>query len=229
MKKENNYLLPLQKEFEKNANPEKAVWMEKYLKNQFSFFGLSSPQRIEVQKNFIKTYGMPDTEIIEDVIKECWKREQREYQYFAMTMYETYQKKKKYYNISLIEYMVLNKSWWDTVDLVASHIARDYFKINPGETETVTGMWNKSSNMWLQRTSLLFQLKYKTATNVKLLEDYILHLSGEKDFFIRKAIGWLLREYSKTDPEFVKDFTSKNKLSELSKKEALKVINRKAK
>jgi 3-methyladenine DNA glycosylase AlkD len=84
-----------------------------------------------------------------------------------------------------------------------------------------------SGNMWLQRTALLFQLKYKKATDVNLLSDYILRLQGSKEFFINKAIGWILREYSKTDPDWVIQFVQNNNLANLSRREALKWIDRK--
>ncbi len=84
-----------------------------------------------------------------------------------------------------------------------------------------------SGNMWLQRTALLFQLKYKKATDTKLLTDYILKLQGSKEFFINKAIGWILREYSKTESDWVIEFVKKHQLAPLSHKEALKWLNRK--
>lgn len=93
----------------------------------------------------------------------------------------------------------------------------------------LTTRWMNSDNMWLQRTCLLFQLKYKTSTDTQLLSSFIKPLSSSNEFFIRKAIGWALREYSKTDPDFVIQFTKENTLSGLSEREALKWLRNKGK
>ncbi len=128
--------------------------------------------------------------------------------------------------IRLIEFMVTHKSWWDTIDYIAAWHAGKYFQNYPKEILPVTERWMKSSNFWLQRSALLFQLKYKSNTNFDLLTNYILRLKGEKEFFIRKAIGWVLREYSKTDSEKIKGFVASNDISNLSKTEALKWLKR---
>ena len=125
------------------------------------------------------------------------------------------------------EFMIINKSWWDTVDMIASHLVGTHFKRFPGLIPAYTEKWMASGNFWLQRTALLFQLKYKKETDVELMSDLIKRLAGEKEFFIRKAIGWVLREYSKTDPEIVINFVENQQLSNLSRTEALKVNNRK--
>ena len=125
-----------------------------------------------------------------------------------------------------MEYCLLNKSWWDTVDCIASEWLGPYFKMFPEKIQSVTLSWNTSSNKWLQRSSIMFQKAYKKNTDTELLVKYILHCSKSKDFFIQKAIGWALREYSKTDSEWVKQFVNKNELATLSKREALKRINR---
>ena len=129
--------------------------------------------------------------------------------------------------IEFIEFMIVNKPWWDTVDWVASHHAGTYFKMFPHLIREKTGAWMNSENIWLQRSALLFQLKYKRHTDEKLLFDYILKLKDSKEFFIRKAIGWALREYSKTAPESVVHFVETTELSGLSRREALKWLKRK--
>ena len=129
--------------------------------------------------------------------------------------------------INLYVFMITNKSWWDTVDFIASNLVGTYLKRFPGQTETLTTQWMKSENIWLQRTCLLFQLKYKSETNTELLHQFINQLSASNEFFIRKAIGWILREYSKTNPDFVVDYVEKYPLSGLSQREALKWLNNK--
>ena len=147
---------------------------------------------------------------------------EREWQYFGIELLMHYKKQWKISTIKLVEYGITHKSWWDTVDYIADAWAGEYFKLFPQRIITVTGKWNQSNHMWLQRCSLLFQKKYKKSTDTKLLGRYIIQLSGSKEFFIRKAIGWILREYAKTDPEWVKKFVASTELSPLSRREALK-------
>ena len=113
------------------------------------------------------------------------------------------------------------------VDFIAGTLAGTHFNLYPELIKPVTGRWMKSGNIWLQRSSLLFQLKYKNQTDTRLMFKYIRSLSSSKEFFIQKAIGWVLRQYSKTDPETVIQFVEAHQLPPLSKREALKVINRK--
>jgi 3-methyladenine DNA glycosylase AlkD len=120
--------------------------------------------------------------------------------------------------------MLLNKSWWDTVDHACTELISPYFKLFPEEINKITGKWNKSKNFWLQRSSIMFQKKYRKDTDTVLLAKYILAHAKSKEFFVQKAIGWALREYSYVDPKWVSDFVRKNKLAPLSEREALKRI-----
>ena len=129
-------------------------------------------------------------------------------------------------DIKLIEYMIINKSWWDTIDFLSPKILGKYFKLYPDEIEKNTQKWILSNNIWLKRSAILFQLKYKETLNTDLLYRIIVPLSNSKEFFINKAIGWILREYGKTNKEWVINFVKKNKLSNLSNREALKHINK---
>ena len=120
--------------------------------------------------------------------------------------------------------MITQKSWWDTVDSMASDITGPYFQRYPEQIRPVTGGWNRSRNIWLQRSSLLFQKAWKKETDKERLASYILHLSKSTEFFVQKAIGWSLREYAKTDPDWVRSFVKSHQkeLAPLSKREALK-------
>ena len=120
--------------------------------------------------------------------------------------------------------MVTHKSWWDTVDFIAVKLMGAYFITYPDQKKVCISKWLKSNNIWLQRSALLFQLKYKSAIDTQLLSSSINYLLGSKEFFINKAIGWILREYSRTNPIWVMAFVDKTALSNLSKKEALRLI-----
>lgn len=123
--------------------------------------------------------------------------------------------------------MITHKSWWDTIDFIASNLVGAYFKHFPEVKVNTIKKWLASENIWKQRTALLFQLKYKDQLDTSLLKYIIISLLGSDEFFINKAIGWILREYSKTNPEWVLSFTAENKLDKLSQREALKWLNRK--
>jgi 3-methyladenine DNA glycosylase AlkD len=216
-----DYLQPLINELNSSANPKKAEWSEKYLKNQFKFFGLESRTFKALLKNFIKIHKLPDINKLEEISFTLWEMEEREFQYCAIIIMDKLSKKFRKDDIHWIQKLIVSKSWWDTVDGLATWICGQYFKMYPDQV-TITQDWIDSGNMWLQRTALIFQLKYKENTNTELLSKYIIQLAEHKDFFIRKAIGWILREYSKTNKLWVREFVSNHKLSGLSFREATK-------
>jgi 3-methyladenine DNA glycosylase AlkD len=221
------YLKPLSELFQQNANQEIAFFMKKYMKGQYEYFGIKSPERRELKKEFLQIHGFPPPEILSAIVKECWELPQREFQYFIMEVLERLAKKAERERIGLFEFMIINKSWWDTVDYIAANLVGVHFQKYPELIYPVTEKWMQSGNIWLQRTSLLFQLKYKTKTDVALLTDYIQRLQGSKEFFINKAIGWILREYSKTDGVWVRKYVMNHQLAPLSRREALKWMERK--
>jgi len=143
-------------------------------------------------------------------------------QYAGMEVLFRQRKKSSAESIGLLEWMITRKSWWDTVDYIAPNLVGNLFIAFPELRDETIENWMKSGNFWLQRSCLLFQLKYKANTDSGLLFNLCTRLAGEKEFFIRKAIGWSLREYAKTNPEAVKSFVDRTELSGLSKREALK-------
>jgi 3-methyladenine DNA glycosylase AlkD len=202
------------------ADKEKAVGMKAYMKNQLEFLGINMPARRAALKHYLKNYK--DDYSLGKITRELWELPEREYQYCAI---EILAYNKKYWQenlIDVVEYGITTKSWWDTVDFIATEILGPYFKIYPNTIDSITKSWNKSENIWLQRSSLLFQKSYKKETNVELLASYISNLSISKEFFVQKAIGWILREYAKTNSEWVKAFVMQHTLAPLSKREALK-------
>lgn len=218
------YLQPLIQSFLDGANPAKAPWMINYLKGKFDFFGLETKQRRAIQKAFFKEYSYPPAEELFSVVHYLWELPQREFQYLAIEILKKFEKELQEEHIDDIEILIIEKSWWDSVDGLAVWICGAYFSLHPHMIEPVTTKWMKSGNFWLQRCCLLFQLKYKGNTDTELLDGFIQQLNTEKEFFIRKAIGWILREYSKTNPAWVRDYVQRQALSPLSYKEATKYI-----
>lgn len=216
------YILPVAKAFKANADADEALKMKQYLKNQFEFFGVKSPVRKEIYREHKNIYGLIPADKIESIVIWCWQQPEREYQYFALEFLTRMAKKADEEMICLYEEMIISRSWWDTVDGIATNLVGPYFQKFPNKIKPFTSDWMRSGHLWLQRTCLLYQLKYKDKTNTRLLHKYIEKLSGSKEFFIRKAIGWVLREYSKTDADFVVRYVKDNQLSGLSEREALK-------
>lgn len=220
-----NYPLDkLEAKFKESADPERAFQMKKYMKDRYPFFGIQANPRRAICSEFLKEYGLPEKEILFDVILQLWEKEEREFQHFGAELANRFKKNIKEIDLEIFRWMLVHKSWWDTVDFIASNLVGNYFRVFDQQAETVMNDWLESGNIWLQRTTLIFQLKYKKATDVKLLSLQINALKHSKEFFIRKAIGWSLREYSKTDPVWVSDFVSKTQLSPLSTREAMKRI-----
>lgn len=221
------YLQKLTKTFEAHRNAEKARSMEAYMRNQFVMLGIKTPERNEIFRGFIKEHGWPDLNTVDELVLELWALPEREYQYLALHILEKNIKHTKESDVNLYQALITEKSWWDTVDGLAATLCGYYFRYFPGNLEACSERWMNSGNIWLQRTLLLFQLKYKTETNTMLLEKYISQLYTSKEFFIQKGIGWILREYSKTNPQYVIEYVNRQALPALSKREALKVIQKK--
>jgi 3-methyladenine DNA glycosylase AlkD len=218
------YLAPLIFKFNAARDVIRAENSKHYLKDQFEFLGIDTKTRRKILFDFIHEFGNPPMEKLEEFSRYLWQLPEREYQHSAIDILQKLAKKLQKEDILWIEELIITKSWWDTVDGLAGWICGQYFKIYPEQILPVTGKWMESGNMWLQRTSLLFQLKYKQETNTELLADYIQRLASRKEFFIRKAIGWILREYSKVNKEWVAGFVRTNQLSTLSRKEAEKYL-----
>ncbi|OGU59425.1 MAG: hypothetical protein A2X64_00735 [Ignavibacteria bacterium GWF2_33_9] len=215
--------------YSQNRNPETAVWAKKYMRDQYEFFGISSPERKVLMKVFFAENLLPDYNELQEIIEDLWNASERELQYFAMTLPEKYKRRWGMEFVELIEFMVTNKSWWDTVDFIASHLAGSYFKKFPNMIEPKTTEWMQSGNIWLQRVCIIFQLKYKKQINENLLYSFCEEMKDSKEFFIQKAIGWALREYSKTNPESVLAFVNETDLKPLSQREATRIIYKKIK
>lgn len=195
------------------------------MKGHFEFYGIPAPQRRQIQKPFLLKQILPPKPELEKLVKKLWKQPQREYQMFAQELVHKYIKDFKKGDIELLEYMVTHKSWWDTVDFIAANSMGTYFKLYPELRKQYVKKWLASDHMWLQRSALLFQLKYKDSLDEELMAYAIKALLGSKEFFINKAIGWSLRQHSRTNPKWVTNFVrSTPTLANLSKREALRLI-----
>ena len=209
-------------EFKKLKNDKKAIEMSAYMKNQFAFLGISASQRKEIENKIFKSVAKENIDF--KFTDKCYKNKYREFQYTAIDYLNF---KKEYLNISHIEILknyILTKSWWDTIDhldKIVGDIALRDERVNE-----ILLNWSLDENIWLRRVAIDHQILRKEKTNAELLEKIIINNFNQKEFFINKAIGWSLRDYSKTNPKWVRDFIKrhKNSMNNLSIREASKYI-----
>lgn len=216
------YLVHLVPLFQQNADPAQAAPMTKYMRGQFEYLGIKSPQFKLLMKQHIAEHGLPPVAELDPMTRELWSLPQREFQYIATSFAERLSEQLPKEFITTLEFMLIHKSWWDTVDSIAGSIVGVHFQHFPAVREKYLAKWRKSDNFWLRRTTLLFQLGYKKETDFTLLCDLIRENLGSQEFFINKAIGWSLRQYARTDPQAVKKFVKATDLHPLSRREAMK-------
>jgi len=217
----------LQHTLAKNGNREYSVRMAQYMKNQFPFYGIQSTPRRHISRQWLKNHPIVNETDTCDVLKLLWGKNQREFQYIGSDIAKKNKRKLTPKSIPTLEYCIRTKSWWDTVDALAAHPIGMIVQHHPGLI-SLMDQWIEDENMWIRRTALLYQLQYKEKTNQDRLFRYCELRMDDSEFFIRKAIGWVLRQYSYIDPDAVIDFVDKwdGRLSNLSKREGLKAIHR---
>lgn len=211
--------------FYRNRNEELAIPMAKYMKNLFPFLGMKKPESAKLARDFLREKKKKDKEVDWDFIWKCFNLPEREFQYLAIDYMERVKDLFTPEDMKEIERLITTKSWWDSVDAinkVVGHIVMKYPELKEG----ILLEWINSDNIWLKRISIIFQLKYKERTDRKFLKKAILTNCQTDEFFVDKAIGWALREYSKTNKEWVRDFidSHRDKLSKLSIREASKYL-----
>lgn len=202
------------------ANPEKAAGMSAHQKDQFAFLGIQKPEREALTKEFLKQKKKEPVDW--GFVYACYERLQREFHYLAVDYVLLMADKLLPEDVAHIEALITRNSWWDTVDMFNIPAGRLFLKY-PQTAETMR-RWMTSPNLWLRRMSILFQLHLKHSTDTGLLTEAIESNLGSREFFINKAIGWALREYSKTDPAWVREFLASHALAPLSVREAGKYI-----
>ncbi|NRD77246.1 DNA alkylation repair protein [Bacillus sp. BRMEA1] len=210
--------------FEQNRNEANAGPMENYMKGHFPFLGIKTPQRRELVKQFFQETGILKEPFNQDFVWQLWEKSEREYQYVALDYMEKSLKKLQKADMPFMEKLIITKSWWDTVDAIAPKPVGAIAQHYPEVIEEIINGWASNDHMWLRRAAILFQLKYKDKTNEDLLSYYIKQNADSKEFFIQKAIGWALREYSKTNPLSVKKLISETRLAPLSVREGSKYL-----
>ena len=216
-------LMYLISDLEENCNELLAVSMERYMQDKFRFLGVRGATRTEIYKKYFPEARK--SKVIDwNFIETCWNKEEREFQYAAVYYLRAMQKFLKREDISKLKYLIVTKSCWDTVDLLAKVIGSLVIRIE-GYNKTMLE-WSKDSNIWLRRVAILYQLSLKEKVDDKVLDEILENNLGDNEFFINKAVGWALRDYSKFNPEWVTKFIEKNRenMANLSLREASKYL-----
>ena len=210
--------------FQKNTDPYQAERMKAYMRNLFDFYGLQKDKRTEIASPFLKELVASSEDNIDDIVKFLWKQPHRECQYVAMEYIMKVHKKWTLATLSLFEYMIANKSWWDTVDFIASSLVGKLFQKYPQLIMPSIDKWDGENLFWFHRTTLIFQLKYGVKTDQHLLFVQCEKHLNSKEFFMQKAVGWALRQYSKFNADAVGKFVDAHQLSTVSLREAKKYL-----
>jgi 3-methyladenine DNA glycosylase AlkD len=220
-----NFITEIKLQFEKNSNPEYGQKQSDYLKNNFPCYGIQTLARREILKNCTSVYK---DEIKSNYRTICWELYQfphREMHHVAIDIFiKEIKKNYQVEDIALIEKLITTNSWWDSVDTLAKYAVGGYLTTFPEKTYPVIEELSNSENMWLNRTAIIFQLGFKEKTDFELLISECEKHKQSNDFFIQKAIGWALREYSSINPSGVLNYVSNTNLKSLSKKEAIRKI-----
>ena len=220
-----DYLQLLTKKFTETGDPVRAEQQRAYMKHQFEYCGLGAPQWMAMAKEIFATHGMYTGKQLEQFIKLCFDQEYREIQYLSLEMMQRMLLEQNKTWIRVLERCITTHSWWDTVDWLAKLVGM-HFKRFPELQHEYAFKWIASDNMWLQRVAIIHQLLYRENTDEKLMYEMIRQVADSKEFFLRKASGWALRQYAKTNPTSVEKFLAKTNLSNLSVREARKQLDK---
>lgn len=209
--------------FEFLRDEENARHMAAYMRDRFKFYGLQTPERRAVYKDVIardKKVGVIDREFL----GQCWADEHREFQYLVMDYLRAMQKFLTYEDVPFVEQFIRSKQWWDTIDGLDRTVGSIAFRDT--RINELMMKWSVDDDFWVRRLAIDHQLLRKHNTDEELLEKIIVNNFGSAEFFINKAIGWSLRDYSKTNPAWVRDFIDKyrDRMAPLSLREASKYI-----
>ena len=213
----------LYEEMIQHKNEEQAQKMSKYMLNKFEYIGIKTPERRKIFKNFFSEYKNEE-KIDWEFVNKCWENKYREFQYVAADYLKNMKDKLTIDDIPKLKQLVLEKSWWDTIDNLDMTIGA--LALKDSNVNKILLEWSLDENIWLRRIAIDHQLLRKEKTNTELLEKILKNNLGQTEFFINKAIGWALRDYSKISPEWVKNFIEENKenMAKLSIKEASKYL-----
>jgi 3-methyladenine DNA glycosylase AlkD len=208
-------------------DPVRARAMASYMRGQFPFAGVSAAQRSQIVREVVRAVPVLDEEALATLAEEAWARPEREHQYIAVRLLRRGVRRCGPGFLDVVERLVATKSWWDTVDELAAHIVGPLVAATPALRRRMD-RWVQDSDVWLARAALLHQIRLGTHADADWLFGACLRRAGDRDVFVRKAIGWALREHARDDPDAVAAFVAhhRRRLAPLSTREALRGVHR---
>jgi 3-methyladenine DNA glycosylase AlkD len=217
-----NEFISMKSEYYSYANEEDRQGMAKYMKYKFDFIGLKKPIRGPLDMKWMPILKPNTQEELKTTFEFFWGQREREFHHFGMEMIFKYQKLLDQHQLPWVQKILQQNSWWDSIDPMSYKVVGKLLLRFP-ELEDEMDQWIRHEDFWIRRTALIFQLMHKEKTDWPRLKSYCLLLAHEKEFFIRKALGWALRQYSRIEADTVISFVENTpELQNLSKREALR-------
>lgn len=214
----------VQAELASVADPDKAIPMAAYMKTDQPFYGVQKAGRTPIVRGLVRTFPPTDQESYESTVRAVWHLPHREEQYVAIGYARAFPEYVHVTSMSLYRDLIVEGAWWDLVDEAASHLVGQVLLVERSAATPTVRSWIEEPDLWLRRTSIIAQLRHNDRTDTDLLSDACVPNLDDPDFFIRKAIGWALRQYARTDPGWVRRFVGdhEERMSPLSVREATK-------
>ncbi len=203
-----------------------AVQMQAYMKSEMPYHGVKSPGQKQIFRKAIKQHKITAYAEYIQVIEQLWDAEYREERYLAISVARTYGGYQTIEALTTFEMMIRTGEWWDYIDVIAAHLIGSLLSKYSENMRAILKRWISDENIWIRRSAILSQLRFKESTDAVMLFDFCNSCLHEKSFWIRKAIGWALREYSKTNPDSVRQFIDSNRelMSNLTRREGSKYV-----
>lgn len=204
------------------ADPEKAGPMAAYMKTDMPFYGVQKAGRVPIARRLVRAHPPPDRAAYGAVVRGLWSLDHREEKYLALAYARGFRTWIDAESLALYEFLVVDGAWWDLVDEIATKLVGVALASDRAHATPVVAAWIDADDLWLRRTSIICQLSHREDTDLDLLTKACVENRSDPDFFIRKAIGWALRQHARTDPDWVRAFLTEwgDELSPLSVREA---------
>jgi 3-methyladenine DNA glycosylase AlkD len=209
------------------GDPERARAQQAYLKSEMPHYGLSSPELKAVLRPLLNEFPPPEREAWVETVRTLWDGATHREERYAAIAYAQHKAARGWQDpeaLDLYRHLIVTGAWWDLVDVIAGELVGQVLRTHRAETTPVMREWAGDEQLWLRRAAVLSQLNHRGDTDVELLR-YVIEANVEDtSFWLRKAIGWSLRQYARTDPTWVREEVARlgARLSGLSRREALK-------
>jgi 3-methyladenine DNA glycosylase AlkD len=211
----------VREELEARADPANAAAMAAYMKHRFVFIGVKTPERRAAVEPTMAVARRASGDELCAFAAACWREPEREFQYVGADALRVNVRRLESHHLHDVERLIVTRSWWDTCDVLGPWCVGGLVRADP-ELVAVMDRWIDADDIWLARSAILHQLHWKQATDAERLFEYAARRAADPEFFIRKAIGWALRQYARTDPDAVRSFVASHDLAPLTRREALK-------